>query len=99
MRLTQQQSRIIREQTRSLFGEGVRVLLFGSRVDDSQRGGDIDLLVEVDQPQPNRAALASRLAARLQRALGDQRIDVVLIDPQTPEQPIHRLARAQGRLL
>lgn len=96
MRLTPQQSRIIREQAKSLLGDGTRVLLFGSRADDRQRGGDIDLLVEVDSPQHNRAALASRLAARLQLALGDQRIDVLLVDPQTPLQPIHRLAREQG---
>lgn len=96
MRLTPQQARIIREQTHALLGDGARVRLFGSRVDDAQRGGDIDLMVETDQPQPNRAATASRLAARLQLALGDQRIDVLLVDPATPLQPIHRIAREQG---
>ena len=44
----------------------------------------------------NRAAAASRLTARIQFALGDQRIDVLLADPDTVRQPIHDVARAEG---
>lgn len=96
MRLSPAQIDAIRRVVGETFGERARVCLFGSRVDDDQRGGDIDLLVEVDQPLANRAAAASRLTAQLQRALGDQRIDVVLVDPQTRPQPIHAEARRTG---
>ncbi len=43
MRLTPRQQQIIREAARDVFGTEARVWLFGSRVDDSRRGGDIDL--------------------------------------------------------
>lgn len=99
MRLTNNQHRIILEETARLLGPGARVRLFGSRVDDSARGGDIDLYIETDRPIPNRAAAASRLTAILQRALGEQRIDIVLADPDTTPQPIHATARREGIVL
>lgn len=96
MRLSPTQIDAIRRVVGEAFGERARVRLFGSRVDDHQRGGDIDLLVEVDQPLANRAAAAARLTAQLQRALGDQRIDVLLVDPETQPLPIHAVARREG---
>jgi len=96
MRLTEDQVRAIREEAERLFGGSVRVLLFGSRVDERARGGDIDLYVETDQLQENRASAAARLAARLQRRLGERRIDVILVDPATPHLPIHDVARKEG---
>lgn len=96
MRLTQHTCDIIRQTVRELFGPGATVSLFGSRVDDSARGGDIDLLVETSTVVENQASAASRLAARLQMQLGDQRIDVLLLDPVTREQPIHSIARETG---
>jgi len=79
-----------------MFGPAATVRLFGSRVDDAGQGGDIDLFVETDQVVENRASAASRLVAALQLKLGDQRIDVVLVDSRTPAQPIHDAARRQG---
>jgi predicted nucleotidyltransferase len=99
MRLSPTQAQVIREQALATFGPGARVLLFGSRTDDSARGGDIDLLVEVEHPLTNRAAAAARFAAELQLTLGDQRIDVLLVDPQTQRLPIHDAARKNGVLL
>ena len=96
MRLTAEQIATIKAEAHRLLGPEARVWLFGSRADDAARGGDIDLYVEVDEESGNRAALASRLAARLQLRMGDQRIDVVLVDSQTSPQPIHTAAREQG---
>ncbi|MBN2702400.1 MAG: nucleotidyltransferase domain-containing protein [Methylothermaceae bacterium] len=96
MRLSPGQRDTIRKIVKSAFGRGARVFLFGSRLDDVARGGDIDLYVEVDYLLPNRAAAASRLIAELQRVLGDQSIDVVLVDPGTQPQPVHEIARRQG---
>lgn len=99
MRLTEQQRRIIVENTARIFGPQARVRLFGSRVDDNARGGDIDLCVEVDRVLANRAAAVSRLIAELQLGLGDQRLDVIIVDPATAPQPIHEQARRHGIVL
>jgi predicted nucleotidyltransferase len=96
MRLTPEAREIIRDTTREVFGEEARVRLFGSRVDDSERGGDIDLLVELGSHQPDSGKKSLRLAALLQMRLGDQPVDVLVIDPETQLEPIHRRAAATG---
>lgn len=48
MRLTAQQREVIRAAVREIYGEDSRLWLFGSRVGDTRRGGDIDLLVRPD---------------------------------------------------
>lgn len=47
MRLTDYQRRAIGEAVDEAFGLDTRVWLFGSRGDDTRRGRDIDLMVEV----------------------------------------------------
>ncbi len=69
MRLSEDQRKTIHHTARELFGD-CTVYLFGSRVDDAARGGDIDLLVETPRPVENRAAMAARYTARLQTGTG-----------------------------
>ncbi len=45
MRLTHGEIDTIVRIAREIYGFGVEVFLFGSRTDDSKRGGDIDLLI------------------------------------------------------
>ncbi len=99
MRLTDEQVRTIRETAREVFGPGVRVRLFGSRVDDDARGGDIDLLVESETPVEDALDKELKLVARLQRRLGDQRIDVLVVDPRTRLRPVHEEALRTGVIL
>ncbi|WP_198323580.1 MULTISPECIES: nucleotidyltransferase domain-containing protein [Methylococcus] len=76
-----------------------RIWLFGSRADDSQRGGDIDLLIETDAVLPNRAEALCRLHGALIMALGDRKLDIVLKDARTEEAPIFEIARRTGVIL
>lgn len=99
MRLTEEQVKVIHDTAEAMFGADARVYLFGSRVDDNRRGGDIDLLVEVTHGLDNIASATARFTAKLQRRLGDRRIDVLLVDPQTRRQTIHRVARETGIVL
>jgi predicted nucleotidyltransferase len=56
------------------------VFLFGSRVDDSKRGGDIDLLIEIPKAMPPAELVRrrTRFVSRIYRLLDEQRIDVVI---------------------
>ncbi len=89
MRLSSEEIATIRTVVHRLLGEGARVSVFGSRTDDSVRGGDLDLLVDVDRALTNRASAASRLEAELQLAMGDQKIDVILVDPTVGPEFVH----------
>ena len=101
MRLTPHQAAIIRSAAAEIFGSDARVWLFGSRVDDAKRGGDIDLLVQTSQTQPEALASASiAMLARLHRALGEQKIDLVLDAPALgATRAIVATAKATGVLL
>ena len=89
----------VRVQAGDQAGEQAQVRLFGSRLDDSARGGDIDILVELAQPVPRPSLLAAQVTAQIQRALGDRKVDVLIIDPTTELQPVHRAAQREGLLL
>mgnify|MGYP000075881337 CR=1 FL=1 len=99
MRLSPHQVSLIKSTITSLVDSVSKIILFGSRVDDDAKGGDIDLYIELEKVQENRAAMASRIAACLQINLGDRKIDVILVDPKTIIQPIHTHAQQQGILL
>ena len=96
MRLSPRTQTIIRDTAREIFGPQVTTLVFGSRVDDAARGGDIDLIVQLEQPVPQRERKALQLVARLQRRLGMQPIDVLVVDPQTEILPVHEEAFRTG---
>lgn len=101
MRLTTQQRSIIRATVAEIFGMDARVWLFGSRIDDSKHGGDIDLLIEtnqVDIAAIMRAEIAFQ--TRLQAQLGEQKIDVLLDYPSRKSYPpIFQVAKQTGILL
>ena len=99
MRLSEFERTQLKKAVREIAGDGALVRLFGSRADDTRRGGDIDLLVELAQPldrADNPAWLTARIIARAQSYIGERRIDVVLRDPGFPDLPIHRIARETG---
>jgi predicted nucleotidyltransferase len=80
MRLTESDLRAIEAASREVLPPGTRVALFGSRTDDTRRGGDIDLLLEPPDPLTPAATvdLRTRLAARLYRLMGERRIDILV---------------------
>jgi len=96
MRLTDTQVRIIKARAAECFGPNAHVWLFGSRVDDDARGGDIDLYVELTEPLTDAAWRALRFNGALQQAFGAQRIDVITRGPGEPLKPIHETARRTG---
>jgi predicted nucleotidyltransferase len=96
MRLSEAERSIVRAAVENRFGPQARVILFGSRVDDHRRGGDIDLLVEVPYAIDDPLNEAIGLEIDVMRGLGERRVDVLLVYPGSGEQPIHRIARKTG---
>lgn len=50
MRLTKQQTCIINQTVNRLIGMNATIYLFGSRLNDQAKGGDIDLFIESEKP-------------------------------------------------
>jgi len=96
MRLTPDQIHAIQSTVQTVLGEGAQVTLFGSRVDDKLKGGDVDLMVEVGQAIDEPAIIAARLSSQVSRSMHGRKVDVVLKAPNLMEQPIHRIARQEG---
>lgn len=93
MRLSDQERHLIRNVAAEVFGPDVRVLLFGSRVDDTLRGGDIDLFVET-RDGSDLLSKKMRFAVQLQLRLGEQKIDIVVATD--PARLIEQEARRTG---
>jgi len=71
MRLNDKYIMTIKNNLQEVFGEG-EIYLFGSRVDDSKKGGDIDLyLVVKDKSDLFRKKL--QFLAKIKKALGEQK--------------------------
>jgi len=80
MRLSATQIHAIKTEAHAVLGEGAQVSLFGSRVDDTRRGGDIDLYITGTSLSMD-AQLDAKLdlLIKLKQALGEQRIDIVYV--------------------
>ena len=95
MRLTPDQIHAIQSTVQTVLGEGAQVSLFGSRLDDSRRGGDVDLLIEA-QNEPallDRARLKNQLEAQLQLP-----VDIVTASPKHTS-AFARMVRGQAQIL
>ena len=96
MRLSAAETEVIVHCVRQPFGPDARVVLFGSRLDDSARGGDVDLLIESEAP----ATLHQRaLATMALEAALNLPIDIVALQRGTPGSAFARIARSRTQPL
>lgn len=98
MRLTPRQIAIFKHVAAEIFGPEAGLILFGSRVDDHRRGGDIDLYVTgFEQSVEQQLDARLRFLVRVKREMGEQRIDVIFAPASgQPSLPIHRMAEQTG---
>lgn len=68
-------------------------------MDDGQRGGDIDLLLDIPVPVNNPALLSARFSARVSRLMQGRKVDVLLSAPNLLHLPIHDVALQEGQKL
>jgi len=80
MRLSDKELTSIKAVTQQVFGENAVVTLFGSRIEDGKRGGDIDLLIKCNTAfsRDEVYQLKLKFLVELKKRIGDQKIDVII---------------------
>ncbi len=81
MRLSLAEIQTVLKHKNSFFAASSKMYLFGSRVDDTQKGGDIDLYLISDEENTLDAKIGFLNA--LKKDLGEQKIDLVIAKDKT----------------
>jgi len=93
MRLTPDQIATIKSTAKAELGEGAQVWLYGSRLDDQRKGGDIDLLIESSQ----KASIMSRAKIKYQVETALQLpVDILLVQTGQAASPFETIARKRA---
>ncbi|MDP8052291.1 hypothetical protein QJU23_07630 [Pasteurella atlantica] len=78
MRLTLNEVQCIIALKNKYFGFESKIFLFGSRLDDQVKGGDIDLYLIPEENSENPFSLKSKFLIALQNEIGEQKIDLII---------------------
>ncbi|MDT0647424.1 nucleotidyltransferase domain-containing protein [Zunongwangia sp. F260] len=97
MRLKSSEIEEIKQVAKECFGTGAKVYLFGSRTDNTKKGGDIDLYIETTAKE-NLFDKKIKMLRMLYERLGEQKIDIV-VNNHTKPLYIHKVAREEGIIL
>ncbi len=98
MRLSDEEVRAIKASAIEAFGEPAVVRVFGSRLDDRRRGGDIDLHIDLPTDQPVLAATAL-FRELLNKRVGEREYDILVSQPGQSPSSVCRKAMAEGVVL
>lgn len=77
MRLSKYEKKVIKQKCEQLFGKGSQIYLFGSRTDDSKRGGDIDLFI-IPTEKNDLYEKKIKFLVQLDISIGEQKIDLII---------------------
>ncbi|WP_323686358.1 nucleotidyltransferase domain-containing protein, partial [Lamprobacter sp.] len=89
MRLTPKQIDIIKQTVEQIGGQDTRTILFGSRLLDDRKGGDIDLLLQSSQPIG--LLQRARIKSALEQTLALP-VDIIAYHTALPPTPFQRIA-------
>ena len=98
MRLSENYRNIIKQTAHEIWGNQVSIILFGSRVDDTKKGGDIDLLVQINNDEEAKEIVRKKIKflSRLDILLGEQKIDLIVATKENRQQNIVQTALQKG---
>lgn len=93
MRLTPAQIDTIKSTASVVLGDGVQVWLYGSRLDDQRRGGDVDLLVQTSRKASvmDHARFKYQIESTLQLP-----VDVLMVQTGQNASPFETIARSKA---
>jgi uncharacterized protein len=83
MRLSNYEHTVLVDEAKSKFGNCSRAFLFGSRVNDSAKGGDIDILILPDGNVESGTLFERKISYQIavKKRIGDRKIDVIVKYP------------------
>jgi len=93
MRLSTFEVKNIVDCAKEIYGESVKVYLFGSRVDDSKKGGDIDLYLQTDDIEDLFEKKLFFLNS-LEKKFGMQKFDIIISKDKNRD--IEKVALREG---
>jgi predicted nucleotidyltransferase len=95
MRINAEQIQAIKTHAHHYFGEDASLWLFGSRTNDAERGGDVDLYVEPTHNYSLLSVLQCKIA--IEESL-DLQVDLI-VKEAGKDRPIYRIAKLTGIVL
>ncbi len=101
MRLSKGNITAIKTALHKFFGNDIEIYLFGSRVNDQAKGGDVDLLIEISPGITDVQKKKLQAITEMQLSIGEQKIDLVIsYKGDLDKQPlVVSIAKKEGILL
>jgi len=96
LRLKKKEIEAIKKVANLIFKDP-KIYLFGSRVDDNLRGGDIDLYIRLDY-KPNLTDDVKFLV-KLKKIIGERKIDLIIDYPERKKELIDKIVEKEGILI
>lgn len=101
MRLSDHYRNTIKQTAHEIWGNQVSIILFGSRIDDSKKGGDIDLLLQINNEEDVKDIVRKKIKflSQLDILLGEQKIDLIVATKENQYKNIVQTALQTGTIL
>ncbi len=94
IRLSDYEIKTIKDTAKEVFGEDIKVYIFGSRTDPTRKGGDIDILIKTNKEISTDQQLT--FLAKLELRGIERKVDLLVITPKTELKDIHKEALKTG---
>lgn len=98
MRLKSEEINAVKQAALNYFGSDAKVYIFGSRVSDVKKGGDIDIYIETCLRTDEYIKKKIPFKLELYKKIGEQKIDVV-VNNFTDHQYIYEVAKKEGVMI
>ena len=97
MRLKLEEKNKIIQYAKDFFGNEVSLYLFGSRVDDNKKGGDIDLFLESEEIIDMQTQI--KFLTAIYTDITQRKVDLLIKTPASKNLSIYKTAKKEGILL
>ena len=94
MRLSREIRESVIHYAKEYFGDNIKIYLFGSRVDDSKKGGDIDLLIDTTDKIDIKTEMS--FLRTIYKNITSRKIDLLIRTPYKQDKPIYHTAMNEG---